>query len=147
MKYIIPVKVLEDYEHSKQFEEALKKFIDERAGYFNTFEIFDSINTRTRAFYPYGDKRHNFDYVRFCTTDPRNCYEGATFSGAFDFDSDLDTYFIEVSADDKFNASGAFYPRAFTQHNKRNPENKSTNVQIVGIDYIVKGELKDENQS
>lgn len=145
MNYIIPVRPMKDHEHSEQFEEALKKFVTKRIGYNNTFEVFNSVDSRTDALQQ--GKKHHFDNVRFCTTVPKNCYPGASFSGAIDFNHEIGTYFIEVSADEKFDATGAFYPRIFTQHNKITPENRSSNMQVVGLDYIVKGELKDENQS
>lgn len=145
MKYVIPVKPMKEHEHSEQFEEALKKFVKKRINYANTFEVFTSINARTEALHQ--GRRHNVDNVRFCTTESRNCYPGASFSGLIDFNHELGTYFIEVSADEKFDASGAFYPRIFGQHNRKNPKNQSDNLQVVALDYIVKGELKDENQS
>lgn len=49
MKYVIPVRPMKDHKHSEQFEEALKKFVTKRIGYNSTFEVFNSVDSRTDA--------------------------------------------------------------------------------------------------
>ena len=145
MKYIIPVYTFEKFKKSKEFEEALHKFLDERIEIApKMFEVFISKEIRDKEFH---NQDGTYNYTRLCTTNLMNCYQGYVKITNTDFNSELGTYFIEVLADEEFDQRGKFYPRIFASVNDKNPDNKSDMVQIVGLDYIIEGEPKDENQS
>lgn len=135
MKYIIPVYVQNEFdtvEKMKVFEDALSIFIKHRLHKMNAFEVHDSKFDQQRELC--GDNK----ILRFCTTNMRFCYLGASIVG-YDFNSEIGTYFLEVEADENFKATGTFCPR-FLIH-RDSPE---FGGQVVGLDYIVKGvELSD----
>lgn len=154
MNYIIELKMTEENISKEGYVDRVKKFLDERINKYNTFEVFNSrdkreYDIRTCQRVNFGD-RDNIKLngaTRYCSTLKKNCYPDATIT-RYDFDDVSKTYFIEVEVPEAFDPNGYFIVRDFSQMNKANPYNKSDNVQIVGLDYILrKGEPEDENQS
>lgn len=140
--YIIQVKIPDGLEKSEQIEEALEKYVKGILNNPGTFEVFDSFQSRSSAFQSTNNKP--FYLTRFCSIDNMNAYLYAFISN-FDFNHEIGEYFVEVTADDKFNPNGKFYPRVLTHHSDKTSENEEGDIRIVGLDYIVKGGATNEN--
>lgn len=126
MRYIIEVYVQESIKDLESFEKALRKFLDTRMNYPNTFEVHGNK-------YALYNEVYTGNMVRFCTTQFDYCYPLAKISG-YDFNSEIGKYFIAIDADEKFKTGGVFYPRILANADETHKVNE-----IVGLDYIVKG--------
>lgn len=131
MRYIIPVKipnysVLNSIDIEKR-KEVVEPFINSIVNKPDSFEVHEDKYELQKVVYN--------EFYRYYTIDKLYCYKDAKIL-RYDFNYDINTFFIVVEADENFNPSGVFYFRAI----KTELVDELSTIKIVGIDYIVKGE-------